>query len=485
MLFHSLDFIIFLSVVFFLCLSTKNLRLQNLLLLVSSYFFYGFLSFKSFDGVGFGSALSSSTKFIALLLFSSSIDYFCGLYLAKIKIQRKKTWILIVSIVIHLTILLVSKYYNFFIENASQVIQWFGLQPNAMTLKVLMPIGISFYSFQSMSYTIDVYRGRIKVCRNFVDYSLFVAFFPQLIAGPIEKATSLLPQVLNKRKFELGLFYQGLTLFMLGFFKKVWVADQLADYLGYFSSGDLNGGMVLALAVCFSFCLYFDFCGYSNMARGVANILGFELTQNFRSPFFATNIREFFERWHVSLISWVRTYVSSPLESRGVGNSFVTILSFVLIGIWHGASWNFVIWGFSCGLLMVLSDKVSQYLSHGFKDPTLFSNTIFGIFGWFFTFTSMSVLFLCFYLDGDRQLIEWSVVVISNLTFDFQSSLLFWQILIISSPFLLLDYLCRHKSESKFVLSLPVPLRVGLLFCGYIFVVNDLHLARDFLTFLY
>ncbi len=336
MLFNSLEYLIFLPTVFILYwfVFKKNLKGQNFLLLIVSYFFYGLWDW----------------RFLSLIIFSSFIDYFCGLAIAESNIpKRKKMW-LTISMLVNLGFLGVFKYFNFFSKSLEDFFTSLGYQMDALTLNVILPVGISFYTFQTMSYTIDVYRGHLKPTKNIIAFFAFVSFFPQLVAGPIERATNLLPQFYKKRKFSYANATDGLRQILWGLFKKIVVADNCAIVVNevFDNYTDFNSSTLLIGAIFFAFQIYGDFSGYSDIAIGTSRLFGFNLMQNFAFPYFSRDIAEFWRRWHISLSTWFRDYVYIPLGgSRGglkmkIRNTFII---FLVSGFWHGANWTFVIWG--------------------------------------------------------------------------------------------------------------------------------------------
>lgn len=336
MLFNSLDFAIFLPVVFILYWSLKNKKLlyQNGLLLVSSYFFYGFWDY----------------RFLFLLIFSTLLDYYSGLKIYEANsIGRKKFWLWL-SICINLGFLGLFKYYNFFITSLSDSVSFLGLQLDGWTLKIILPIGISFYTFHGLSYIIDIYKDRVKPVTNFVDYSLFVSYFPLLVAGPIERATHLLPQLQVPRKFIYSKAVDGLRQILWGLFKKIVIADNCAEYANLiFSNHTSYSGSTLVMgALFFTIQIYCDFSGYSDIALGTSRLFGIELLRNFAFPYFSRDIAEFWRRWHISLSSWFKDYLYIPLGgSRGgmLYNIRNIMIIFIVSGFWHGANWTFIFWG--------------------------------------------------------------------------------------------------------------------------------------------
>lgn len=305
-----------------------------MLLLLASYYFYACWDW----------------RFLFLLLFSTLLDYFTGLKMQVSNNQQQKKFWFWLSVVVNLGFLGVFKYFNFFVESFAAAIALCGLQVNPWTLEIILPVGISFYTFHGLSYVIDIYKGRIEAERNFVDYSLFVSFFPLLVAGPIERATHLLPQIKEKRTFDYKQAVDGLRQILWGLFKKVVIADNCAEYADqiFNNSGDLNGSSLVLGAIFFAFQIYGDFSGYSDIALGTARLFGIELLKNFAYPYFSRDIAEFWRRWHISLSSWFRDYLYIPLGgSKGgfwmkVRNTFII---FIVSGFWHGANWTFVFWG--------------------------------------------------------------------------------------------------------------------------------------------
>lgn len=341
MLFNSWSFALFLPLVFLLYWSVRSAgdRAQNAFIIAASYLFYGFWDY----------------RFLALIVLSSATDYVVGLGLAAESRPRYRRWWLGASLAVNLGVLGFFKYFNFFAESMGRMLSSVGMQADVVTLHVILPVGISFYTFQTLSYTIDVYRRRVEPTRDVLAFFAFVGFFPQLVAGPVERAKNLLPQFLRRRTFDLEEAKEGLRLMLWGFFKKVVVADNLAPHVdAIFANSASVGGGILALGlVLFAFQIYGDFSGYSDIAVGVARLFRIRLMRNFAYPYFARDIGEFWRRWHISLSSWFRDYVYIPLGGNRtstwwhVRNVMVT---FGLSGLWHGANWTFVVWGLLHGL---------------------------------------------------------------------------------------------------------------------------------------
>lgn len=336
MLFNSINFAIFFPIVFLLYwFATKgDLKLQNILLLIASYFFYA----------------SWDYRFLFLLVFSTLLDYYTGIKMHDAPNQRMRKFWFLLSICVNLGFLGIFKYFNFFASSFADALSLLGIKANFWTLNVILPVGISFYTFHGLSYVLDIYNRKIKPERNIVDYSLFVSFFPLLVAGPIERATHLLPQIKQKRTFEYSKAIDGLRQILWGLFKKIVIADNCAVYanMAFNNSGDHSGSTLVLGALMFTFQIYCDFSGYSDIALGTARLLGIELLRNFAFPYFSRDIAEFWRRWHISLSSWFRDYLYIPLGgSKGgtwmkVRNTFII---FLVSGFWHGANWTFIFWG--------------------------------------------------------------------------------------------------------------------------------------------
>ncbi len=353
MLFNSIEFAIFLPVVFILYwfVFNRNIKLQNLLLLVVSYIFYGWWDW----------------RFLSLIAFSSFVDYFAGLKIEKSTKPKQKRVFLYISLLTNLGFLGVFKYFNFFSASLTEAFAHFGYQLNAVTLNIILPVGISFYTFQTMSYSIDIYNGKLKPCKNIVAFFAYVSFFPQLVAGPIERATNLLPQFYTKRKFTYKNGAIAMYQIIWGLFKKMVIADNCSIIVNdIFANYQSQPGSILLLGmICFAFQIYGDFSGYSDIAIGTARLFGFHLMTNFKTPYFSRDIAEFWRRWHISLSTWFRDYIYIPLggsrcsKPRMVMNSFII---FLVSGFWHGANWTFIIWGalhalFFLPLLLLKSNR--------------------------------------------------------------------------------------------------------------------------------
>ena len=403
MLFNSLDFAVFLPIVFVLYwfVTNHNLKLQNALIVAASYVFYGWWDW----------------RFLSLIIFSTVVDYSIGKKLKYEENQKKRKILLWASIIVNLGFLGFFKYYNFFLDNFIAAFSFVGYSIPANTLNIILPVGISFYTFQTMSYTIDVYRRKLEPTNDIIAFGAFVAFFPQLVAGPIERATNLLPQFYKKRMFTYEQGADGMRQILWGLFKKVVIADNCAEYANLIFNNyeDYNGSTLILGAVFFAFQIYGDFSGYSDIAIGTSKLFGFSLMQNFATPYFSRDIAEFWRRWHISLSTWFRDYLYIPLGgSRGskwlqVRNVFII---FIVSGFWHGANWTFIVWGalnaiYFLPLLLLNKNRtnVSNVVAEGRLFPSLkeifqigvtFSLTVFA---WIF-FRAESIAHALTYFEG-------------------------------------------------------------------------------------
>lgn len=345
MLFNSTAFLLFFPIVCFLffCIPSAQIRVRNLFLLLASYYFY----------------MNWKPVYALLLLTSTIVTYLASLGIDRFKEKREKRFCLVISLVVNLMILFLFKYYNFLSSNIEIVLHASGLGMDIPDFSLLLPVGISFYTFQALGYSIDVYRGTTKVEHDFSTYALFVSFFPQLVAGPIERSNHLLPQFKKQHHFNYDAVMAGVRLMVWGYFMKLVLADRCGLYVdAVFNHVDMhNGGSYLVASLLFPFQIYGDFAGYSLIAIGVARILGFRLMENFHRPYFACTVGEFWHRWHISLSTWFKDYVYIPLGGSRVGrlrNYYNLLVTFVVSGIWHGANWTFFCWGMFHGVLLCI-----------------------------------------------------------------------------------------------------------------------------------
>ncbi len=349
MLFNSIQFLIFFPIVVLIYFLIPQ-KYRYIWLLITSYFFY----------------MCWNAKYAILLLFSTIVTYACGLLIDRYKKNKKlKITFLTISLILNLSILFVFKYFDFIIDNINRFLNFFHLNAVNPTFDVVLPVGISFYIFQALGYTIDVYRKDVKVETNFFKYALFVSFFPQLVAGPIERSKNLIAQFYEKHFFDFKRVIDGLLMMMYGLFLKIVVADRIAivvdtifnDYTKY------GGVYIIVGAILFAFQIYCDFAGYSTIAIGSAKVMGFKLMNNFDSPYFSKSVSEFWRRWHISLSTWFKDYIYIPLggNRKGRVRKYINIMIvFLISGLWHGASWSFVIWGGLNGLMQVIGDLTKK-----------------------------------------------------------------------------------------------------------------------------
>lgn len=380
MLFNSFEFLIFFPLICFIYFLLKDNRLRIPFLLIASYYFY----------------MNWKPAYAVLIMASTVLTYLCGIFVEKYADNKpKKKAFLVTSLVINFAILFVFKYFNFINESVFSLLELAGIRWVVPSLDVLLPVGISFYTFQAVGYSIDVYRGTVKAECNFMTYALFVSFFPQLVAGPIERAKNLLPQFHEEHTFEYGRVVEGLKMMLWGYFMKSCVADTVASYVDtvYNNVSDYGSISFVVATILFTFQIYCDFGGYSMIARGAAKVMGFSLMENFHRPYLSLSVKEFWKRWHISLSSWFMDYVYIPLGgnrvkyARHLTNLFIT---FLLSGIWHGANWTFVLWGAWHGVFIIAYNilrrlgkmpKLENWWSKAISIVVVFS---IAAFGWIF-----------------------------------------------------------------------------------------------------
>jgi len=450
MLFNSIEFFLFLPIVFGLywLIGGKRIKAQNLLVAFASYVFYGWWDW----------------RFLSLILFSTVVDYSIGLALGKNNKPAKRKILLWISICVNLGFLGFFKYYNFFVDSLIDSFTFFGKELSINTLNIILPVGISFYTFQTLSYTIDVYNKKLEPTKNFVGFMAFVSFFPQLVAGPIERATNLLPQFSVERSFNYQNAVDGLRQVLWGLFKKIVIADNCAQYANIIFNNhtEYNGSTLLLGAFFFAFQIYGDFSGYSDIAIGVSRLFGFNLKRNFAFPYFSRDIAEFWRRWHISLSTWFRDYLYIPLGgSRGgtkmkIRNTFII---FVVSGFWHGANWTFIIWGalnalYFLPLLLTNKNRINTDLVAEGK----FLPSLKELWQMAFTFFITLIAWVFFRADNVTH-------AISYLQSTFTSSLFSWveifptTILILVLFFILIEWLGRSNEyaiENVDVLKKPI-----------------------------
>lgn len=376
MLFNSIEYLIFLPIVFIVYwLLKSNYKYQNILLLISSYVFYGWWDY----------------RFLSLIIFSSFIDYFVGKKIEKANgKENKKRWLL-VSLCSNLGLLAIFKYYNFFADSFASTMSTLGWEVNDLTLNIILPVGISFYTFQTLSYSIDIYREKIKSCKDIIAFFTFVSLFPQLVAGPIERASNLIPQIEKRRSLNSTLVKTGIFQIFIGLFRKVAIADNLGVYVdaAYANHEIHNGSTLLIATIFYAFQIYFDFSGYSDIAIGSAKLFGFKFNRNFNLPYFSKTLTEFWRKWHMSLSYWLRDYLYISLGGNRKGEILTyrnLLLTMLLGGLWHGSSWNFIIWGGIHGLFL----SFEKFTFSKFKINT------FNAFGFLYTFIVVLIAWVFF-----------------------------------------------------------------------------------------
>jgi alginate O-acetyltransferase complex protein AlgI len=447
-LFNSVPFVVFFVVVYSVYVVLRH-RAQNVMLLLASWFFYG----------------SWDWRFLGLMLLTTTMDYSFGRVLARVHDVRRRKLILATSITVNLGILFVFKYFNFFTATLTRLLHVVALDPGVHLLQVVLPLGISFYTFHNISYIVDVYHERVSPTRDFVEFGLYVALFPQLIAGPIARPAHLLPQIQAPRRITYEMFRTGAWLILLGYFKKVVLADNMAAFTKplFDNPGSFHGTEVLFGLYAFAFQIYGDFSGYSDIARGLSNLMGFDLMVNFRHPYFAVNPADFWRRWHISLSTWLRDYLYIPLGGNREGTLKTyrnLLITMFLGGLWHGAAWHFVAWGVFHGVLLCIhraaepllasvravaaaSSQFVRRASHGIAVFAFFNLTCIG--------------WLLFAVHGVRD----AVVLLLNLVAPVaHGRLVALTMLLFAAPLLLMEWAQERSGTSiPVVKTWPRPLR--------------------------
>ncbi len=471
MSFDSLHFLFFfILVVAIVFLLKKQVLARNSFLLVASYYFYGCWDW----------------RFLSLIVISTLVDYSCGLALnvtpqnvdkEVIKDKRRKL-ILLISLTTNLGLLAIFKYFNFFIDSAVDILSIFGITAHITTLRIILPVGISFYTFQTLSYTIDLYRGHIATERSLLNFALYVAFFPQLVAGPIERAKHLLPQITAERPISYSMFSSGVYLVFWGLVKKIVIADNVAVFVNNSFGSEQNGGLFALLGIyAFAVQIYCDFSGYSDIARGTARCMGFDLMLNFNLPYFSTNPSEFWNRWHISLSSWLRDYLYIPLGGNRVGerrNYFNLMTTMTLGGLWHGASWIFVIWGIYQGALLCGYRLVKPLIDRIKPDPNGPAGKIWHILSILFFFQLVNVGWLIFRAENLQQVLDFLIAIATNFPGPIPYWVNFGLLAILGANSLLLifvQYLQYRSRDLNVMLRLPIPLRAAFYAAGFLAII--------------
>ncbi len=470
MLFNSFTFPLFFAIVWLLYVRLQH-RAQNVLLLLASYVFYGWWDW----------------RFLSLLFISTVVDYNCAHWIKRYPQYRKQA--LLLSLCTNLGILGFFKYFNFFADSATRVFESMGMQLDYVTLTIILPVGISFYTFQTLAYTIDVYRGKETPTDNILSFALYVAFFPQLVAGPIERSTHLLPQIERPRIIEPQMIYTGLQLILMGFFKKVFIADGVAPLVDdCFTSPEKYGGFTLFFGVwLFALQIYGDFAGYTDIARGVSRLLGIELCLNFRQPYLSPNITEFWRRWHMSLSAWLRDYLYIPLggNRKGEARTYINnMLTMLLGGLWHGAGWNFVIWGGLHGGYLAVHKFMLKGKKVGVttipREPGPFMLWLGKVF---VTFNLVCLAWVFFRASSLANALDYLTAIAAGGTYALPGMLMY--VLFYGFFAVVIDYLCfRDDREVPFVDSWPRAVRgsVYALLIVLLIVIGESN-AQPFIYF--
>ncbi len=471
MLFNTIQFAVFFAIVLALY-HALPFRWQNRMLLVASYLFYA----------------AWDWRFLSLIFISTTVDFYVGKFLHESKDARRRKHILFWSVLFNLGFLGFFKYFNFFAANLHALLGAMGFQVNPTTLNVILPVGISFYTFQSMSYTLDIYRGTMRPTTHYFDFALNVAFFPHMVAGPIQRASSLIDQISAPRIVTRDCIAEGAHLMLWGLFKKMVIADNMALITEqiFSQTGNYNAGQVFVGALAFAFQIYGDFSGYSDIARGCARLMGFNLMVNFNLPYFALNPQDFWRRWHISLSTWLRDYLYISLggSRKGEARTHLNLmLTMVIGGLWHGAAWTFVIWGFYHGALLAIHRLIQQ---HALKRTTQWSATAEFAWKWgriAFMFALTLYGWLIFRAKNAEQL--WNMTS-GLLVFGFSNKAIFLvvKILLYCSLLLLVQFFQHRRNNLDVVRKSPLVVQVGFyLVIFYLIVLIGAFNAQSFIYF--
>jgi D-alanyl-lipoteichoic acid acyltransferase DltB (MBOAT superfamily) len=473
MLFDTPIYFLFLTVVVIVYWKLEWRR-QNVLLLAASYFFYGWWDW----------------RFLGLIALSTTVDYYCARSIAASENRARRRWLLTLAVAVNLSFLGFFKYFNFFADSLAAVLDTLGLHVDAVILRILLPPGISFYTFQELAYIVDVYSGKLQPARRLVDYALFVSLFPHLIAGPIQRPSHLLPQVSAPREFDGAKFFDGLMLIISGLFRKCVIADNCALLANAAFNGKLGEPSlpVLALgAYAFAWQIYGDFSGYSDLARGSAQLLGFHFMVNFRQPYFSQSLQDFWRRWHISLSTWLRDYLYIPLggNRKGERRTYANLAATMLLGgLWHGANWTFVVWGGIHGAGLAV-ERFWHSLRGGAQkrqetEPSLWSPAawvrrvfVFHLvcLAWVF-FRATSVKAAWRFLGGLGQW-AWRP--------EFLTAFRFLAVIVI--PLFLIDLLLERRNEEYLFEKTATPLRIG--YATALVVLTTFFAGNDINAFIY
>lgn len=477
MLFNSLSFAIFLTIVFIIYWALPH-KLRWIVLLTSSIYFY----------------MSWDVKYVLLLLFTTFISYACAIGLERAEEKKKKKILMVTAIVAGLGCLFFFKYFNFASESVAKLLNVLTIQVHPVTMKLMLPVGISFYTFQTLGYVIDVYRGEVQAEKNFAKYATFISFFPQLVSGPIGRAKHLLPQILGERKFDYEKATDGLRLMAWGFFKKIVIADTLAVYVDtvYDSLRLYRGFPLLFVAVLYSIQIYCDFAGYSDIAIGTAKLFGIDLMKNFNSPYFSSSVKEFWSRWHISLSTWLRDYVYISLGGNRVSksrNAFNLMATFLISGLWHGANWTYVFWGGIHGVAQIIEkylfprDKKKSGSKIGWWCSVV-CTFIFSTFAWiFFRADNISD---AFYVIGNMfQGITTPAVYVSQMSYLAIDKLTLLGMIMGVVLLTIYDYCSLKRDVLAWVKDLKTPIRWGIYVLFILFLIFNIPVTsgQEFIYF--
>lgn len=464
MLFNSIEFALFLPVVFifYWFVFNSNLKAQNAFLLIVSYIFYGWWDW----------------RFLSLIVFSSTVDFLLSQKIAKTAEKKNRKLLLALSFSINLGFLGFFKYYNFFVDSFVEMTSQLGIQFNARSLNIILPVGISFYTFQSLSYTIDVYRNKLKPTRNVIDFFAFVSFFPQLVAGPIERARNLLPQFSKKRNFNIELAKDGMQQILWGLFKKMVIADNAAQQVNYIfdNYSELPASTLWLGAIYFAFQIYGDFSGYSDIAIGTSRLFGFNIMRNFAYPYFSRDIAEFWRRWHISLSTWFRDYLYIPLGgSRGTRWNTVRniLIIFTVSGFWHGANWTFIAWGFLNGLFilpLVLTKHNRDHLNIVAENRIL--PTLRDLFGMTVTFFLTLISWVFFRAESISQALDYLMKMFNKSIIQHPVSAAMFKILPLIIILVTVEWIQRRKQHGLDIKAIkPVWIRWSIYYSVILIII--------------
>lgn len=440
MIFNSFIFWVFFITVIFLYRLLPH-KGQNRMLLIASYFFYGYWDY----------------RYLSLIIISTIVDYFVATGIHNSSDQTRKKHLLIISICVNLGMLGFFKYYNFFTTEMTELLNIIGIPYSMPVLEIILPVGISFYTFQTMSYTIDVYRKKTVPTHQFFDFALYVSFFPQLVAGPIERSYQLLPQILKKREQIKENFIEGSYHVLIGLFKKVVIADNMAPIVNNVFSrpiSDLTGPEILIGVYAFAFQIYGDFSGYSSIAQGIAKWMGFNLSWNFKMPYFADSPSNFWQRWHITLSSWLRDYLYVPLGGNRKGHLFTLrnlMLTMLLGGLWHGAGWTFIVWGFYHGLLLIVY-RLFEFKQEGIS-RSFMHHRVVKILRIVFFFHLICISWLLFRADSMTQV--WGMLELVTTNFEITNFFLYsaGMLAFFVTPLMILEYWIEKSDDLLIVVN--------------------------------